>query len=304
MAILIDPPLWPAHGTRWSHLVSDSDYGELHEFARRLGIPRRGFDLDHYDVPESQFEAAQALGARVVGARELLAALRDSGLRVRQVNRAAARLVRRREYLQTEWQALGMAIGADGDQWQGVLSRLIARWSEPHRTYHDVRHLEDVLLALDQLSVRGEDIASETLLAAWFHDAVYQGDPSDEAESAALAVSELQQVGLDSGLMDRVREHILATSPSNEITDPPPVLAHLLDADLWIFAAGRERYEGYRDAVRAEYAHVSEADFAVGRAAILRGYLERPRIYFTPFAQELWEARARRNLSRELGLLI
>ena len=38
MAILIDPPAWPAHGTLWSHLVSDSDYDELHAFAALLGL--------------------------------------------------------------------------------------------------------------------------------------------------------------------------------------------------------------------------------------------------------------------------
>ena len=52
MTILIDDPRWPAHGRLWAHLVSDSDLDELHEFAAANGVPRRGFDLDHYDVPE------------------------------------------------------------------------------------------------------------------------------------------------------------------------------------------------------------------------------------------------------------
>ena len=47
MAILIDPPLWPAHGTLWSHLITDTALAELHSFAAHLGIPRRAFDLDH-----------------------------------------------------------------------------------------------------------------------------------------------------------------------------------------------------------------------------------------------------------------
>jgi hypothetical protein len=53
MAVLIDTPRWPAHDTLWSHLVSDTSLDELHEFAARMGIPRRSFDLDHYDVPEA-----------------------------------------------------------------------------------------------------------------------------------------------------------------------------------------------------------------------------------------------------------
>ena len=82
MAILIDPPAWPAHGTLWSHLVSDSDYDELHAFAALLGVPRRGFDLDHYDVPVRRYDAVVAAGAQPVSGRELITRLRASGLRV------------------------------------------------------------------------------------------------------------------------------------------------------------------------------------------------------------------------------
>lgn len=82
MAVLVDTPRWPAHGRLWAHLVSDSDLAELHAFARRNGIPERAFDLDHYDVPEERVADLIAAGARPVTARELVSALRDSGLRV------------------------------------------------------------------------------------------------------------------------------------------------------------------------------------------------------------------------------
>ena len=52
MTVLLDPPLWPRHGTVWGHLVSDTSLAELHDLARRAGIPARGFDADHYDVPK------------------------------------------------------------------------------------------------------------------------------------------------------------------------------------------------------------------------------------------------------------
>lgn len=82
MAILIDPPAWPAHGRRWSHLVSDDSVGELHAFAERIGIPRRAFEGDHYDVPEERYAAVLAAGAVPTPPRELLEALRRSGLRM------------------------------------------------------------------------------------------------------------------------------------------------------------------------------------------------------------------------------
>jgi hypothetical protein len=89
MAILIDPPSVPFRGRLWSHLASDVSFAELHAFARDLGIPERGFDRDHYDVPEEHYEAVLAMGASAVTSRELVAALVVAGLRRRkpQVNR-------------------------------------------------------------------------------------------------------------------------------------------------------------------------------------------------------------------------
>ncbi len=81
MTVLVDPPRWPAHGRLWSHLVSDVSYDELHAFARANGIPERGFDHDHYDVPEERYEALITAGAMPVDSRELLRRIGDAGLR-------------------------------------------------------------------------------------------------------------------------------------------------------------------------------------------------------------------------------
>jgi hypothetical protein len=83
MTVLIDPPLWPARGRVWSHLVSDSSYAELHVFALRLGVSRRAFERDHYDVPAGLYDAAIALGAEAVGCQELVRRLISAGLRRR-----------------------------------------------------------------------------------------------------------------------------------------------------------------------------------------------------------------------------
>lgn len=82
MAILIDTARWPAHGRLWAHLISDDNLDELHAFAAAHDIPRRGFDRDHYDVPAEIVERLISAGARHVTARELVNALRDSGLRI------------------------------------------------------------------------------------------------------------------------------------------------------------------------------------------------------------------------------
>jgi hypothetical protein len=65
----------------WSHLVSDVSYDELHTFADGLGVPRRAFERDHYDVPSHRYAEAVAAGAVEVSSREVVRLLRESGLR-------------------------------------------------------------------------------------------------------------------------------------------------------------------------------------------------------------------------------
>lgn len=84
MTILIDPPDTEGHGRLWSHLASDTSYDELHAFARDLGIPERGFDRDHYDVPADWYDAVVAAGATPVRSRDLVRALVTAGLRRRK----------------------------------------------------------------------------------------------------------------------------------------------------------------------------------------------------------------------------
>ena len=88
MTILIDPPQWWNHQRWWGHMVSDVSLDELHEFARILGIPERGFDRDHYDIPEQLAQRAIEEGAVLVSSRELMERLRASGLRVRKESAA------------------------------------------------------------------------------------------------------------------------------------------------------------------------------------------------------------------------
>lgn len=84
MTLMIDPPAVPSRGRLWSHLASDTSYDELHAFARDLGIPERGFDRDHYDVPEEWYENVLALGVEPVSSRELVKRLVAAGLRRRK----------------------------------------------------------------------------------------------------------------------------------------------------------------------------------------------------------------------------
>lgn len=92
MTVLIDEPRWWLHGRPWSHLVSDRSLDELHEFAASVGIPRRGFHGDHYDVPEEYYDQMVVAGAVPTPSRELLRRLRSAGLRLSPAQRRAGRL--------------------------------------------------------------------------------------------------------------------------------------------------------------------------------------------------------------------
>jgi len=79
--------MWPAHDRLWSHLVSDTSLEELHAFAANAKLPRRSFDLDHYDVPAERYDSLVAAGAEPVSNRDLVRRLQASGLRVTQRDR-------------------------------------------------------------------------------------------------------------------------------------------------------------------------------------------------------------------------
>jgi Protein of unknown function (DUF4031) len=102
VTVYIDPPTWPGHGRVWSHLISDVSYDELHAFAERLGVPARGFERDHYDLPSHRYADAVAAGAVEVSSREVVRLLTESGLRRRKgtyVGNSEQALVRRRSGL-------------------------------------------------------------------------------------------------------------------------------------------------------------------------------------------------------------
>ncbi|WP_157253097.1 HD domain-containing protein [Nonomuraea typhae] len=180
-------------------------------------------------------------------------------------------------------------------------AELVARWSEPHRHYHTLDHLHAVLAAVDDLADLAEDAAA-VRLAAWFHDAVYDGRPGwDEERSAQLAQRRLPGAGVAAARVGEVARLVRLTAAHDTLRDDDANGAVLCDADLAVL--GRPGYAAYAAAVRREYAHVPDDLFAQGRAAVLRRLLAVPRLYRTERARELWEERARRNMTAELGSL-
>lgn len=169
--------------------------------------------------------------------------------------------------------------------------RLLAAYSSPSRGYHDVLHLAEVLSRIGELGFASN---TDVVLAAWFHDAVYDGAPDAEERSAQLALRE--------GGSEEVARLVRLTATHTPA--PGDVRGEVLcDADLAILAAPPERYAAYTEGVRREYSHLDDASFAAGRAAILEALLARPALFHTAHARAEWEPAARANVTAELERL-
>jgi len=177
-----------------------------------------------------------------------------------------------------------------------VRDRLVARYTDPARGYHDARHLAEVLEHADRLLADEPADRTAVLMAAWFHDAVYDAMPGAEDRSARLAETELHDSGVDVAEVARLVR-------LTEFHDPPTEDTRgqaLCDADLAILAAPPDRYADYAAGVREEYAAHSDADFRAGRLVVLRDLAAREWLFGSAYAREHWEPRARENLQAEI----
>lgn len=183
-----------------------------------------------------------------------------------------------------------------------VRDELVAAYADPSRGYHDTRHLSEVLDRLDELATNGVSYdITPVRLAAWFHDAIYDGERDAEERSAAWAEDALAPLAPEPLVTEVARLIRLTETHTPEDSDANGCA--LSDADLGVLASPRARYEEYVAAVRREYAHLDEKTFRAGRAEVLRNLASKPLLFHTAYARQAWEATARDNLERELASL-
>ncbi len=192
-----------------------------------------------------------------------------------------------------------LAPGVDRTDLEAAGLDLLARYDEPHRYYHDQRHLSEVVAAVALLAEHTRDL-SAVMLAAWWHDAIYiVGADQNEEASARLATATLASWDADPERVLRVGDLVRLTATHDPAAHDADGQV-LCDADLAILASPPNRYATYVADVRREYAIVPDDVFRAGRAQLLRGLLDRPQLYRTPSAHERWEAAARANVEAEL----
>jgi predicted metal-dependent HD superfamily phosphohydrolase len=182
-----------------------------------------------------------------------------------------------------------------------LYNRLIACYSEPHRKYHTMQHLNECFAHLKRVSLFAEH-AAEVELALWFHDAIYNTSKKDNEKRSAEWASECAlEGGVPSESAGRIYELIMAT-----MHDAVPAgrdAEVLVDIDLGILGADPTRFDEYELQVRDEYSWVPEFMYRAARRKVLQEFMRREWIYSTAVFRSEYEARARENLTRSLSRL-
>lgn len=209
----------------------------------------------------------------------------------------------------TRLREIGRAFRVDATTLEAEAARLVAAYTAGDRHYHDIGHIDALLLLSEAHRARSTDSVAVDL-AILYHDVVY--DPArrdNEAASAGWARRSLARLGMPEPLIAKVARYVEATA---HLTPPDAVgqtsirdadLDLLLDLDLSILAAVPDAYDTYAAAIRREHGQYPEPAYVAGRTAVLRRLLALPRLYRSPVLAALWEAPARANLARELERL-
>lgn len=203
------------------------------------------------------------------------------------------------------WVASGWLPSFDTVALKAALDRIVSRYDEQHRHYHTLEHVLRLLRVLDHFeSPNGAERNSPVIRTAiWYHDAVYDVRSTiNERDSADLALRELSRLEIPAVRIEEVRSQILATDyAGRDVVEPEYYL--IRDTDLSILGVDERSYDRYSLSVRREYIHLSDEDFVKGRKSVLQSFLQRNRIFHTPWFFERFEASARTNILREFQSL-
>ena len=199
------------------------------------------------------------------------------------------------------WTEPCSAIGIDRDSARRQGDLLVLAHSEMHRRYHDLTHLDECFAVVDAMPDLTQQDRHIVDLAIWFHDAIYDPTRSDnEVLSASMARNFLESAEVSCG--DEVGDLIEMTA-GHMPRDVTPRSAAMHDADLAILGAEESRYHEYAGQIRAEYAHVPDAEFTVGRGRVLGSFLALEQVYLRPDMRRRLEPQARENMRTELDAL-
>ncbi|MDO6391211.1 hypothetical protein Q4E40_13815 [Pontibacter sp. BT731] len=202
------------------------------------------------------------------------------------------------DFVKSEWDTLCLRYSSDGELIQQLWHELEKAYTARNRHYHNLDHIAYMLELADRYKVESTEF-DLLLFAIFYHDIVYKSSHSDnEEQSAVMAEARLRRLGIPESDISMVKEMIIATKAHQEHTNG--LINLLLDLDLAILGADKERYDRYSLGVRKEYSIYPELIYKPGRRKVLQHFLSQDQIYKTPAFQKEFEENAEANLQREL----
>jgi predicted metal-dependent HD superfamily phosphohydrolase len=189
---------------------------------------------------------------------------------------------------------------------EDLFERLVLAYSQPHRFYHTLYHVNQSLQELDNVRKQAEhpDLVE---LAIWFHDSIYDPPgtaperPDNEQRSAEWAETELRACLVPAETISTVRDLILATRHDAAPRSRDAML--LSDIDLAIFGKPRPLFDDYERSIRLERSYMQEQAYRAARIRGMERFLRQEHMYHTTWFQQRYEAAARENLTRLIGEL-
>ena len=178
---------------------------------------------------------------------------------------------------------------------------IVSHYSEKHRRYHTLKHLESVFELLKEVKPYLRNW-NAIRFAVFYHDIIYDASRSDnEEQSAILAENRLSELKLEETLITKVYNLISSTKTheSNGNSDAD----FLLDADLSILGENEVRYQVYSAMIREEFNIYADNLYVPGRIKVLNHFLTKEYIYKTEMFRAKYEKQARTNLREELNSL-
>ena len=202
-----------------------------------------------------------------------------------------------------QWQSLLLPFAVDSTISKQIFCDLIFAYSSPHRYYHNLAHIQQVLEIIEKMRSHSQNFPA-LQFAAWFHDIIYNPKAKDnEEKSAAKATNVLTNLGIPFSIVDNVSNLILITKNHQILTNSDIDSQIFLDADLSILGASPAKYQFYARSIRKEYNWLSETEYRTGRKQVLEKFCQRERIYYTQQIFDALEFKARQNIQEEIKFL-
>jgi len=197
------------------------------------------------------------------------------------------------------WVKLMGELGVPDARWQPLWEKLERLYSERGRYYHNLKHIAKTLALLDRFS--GGSASALLRLAAFYHDAIYDVQAKDNEErSAVMAKEDLVALGLPERLADDVADLIRATKGHRPLSGRLAKDSRLfLDADLAILGSSPSEYGRYAADIALEYDWMDPDTYRKGRAHVLKKFIDRKHLFYTPSVRAELQKKAVANMERE-----